>query len=81
MKMEGPPKKESPPDISGVDLFERLVNTGTWNEVVLEEIFETHPEDLYMLYLNYTESGLWTELPEHERKMYDWLAARFESDG
>lgn len=76
---EGPPKPERESG-AGVDAFERLVNGGVWNadvEGALREIQKTHPEDLYMLYLNYIESGIVSELPEHELGMFRWLEAQF----
>ena len=75
------PKPESTPPISGIDAFETLVNKGEWNPKVqaeLDALLESHAEDLYMLYLNYKESGLVDSLPDHERQMYDRLAERFE---
>jgi hypothetical protein len=84
MSFEKPSNRESLPE-NGVDQFEKLVNAGTWDEetiMALEGIFETYPDDLYMLYLNYTESGLVEEgeLPEHELRMYEWLKEKFESE-
>ncbi|MBU6321530.1 MAG: hypothetical protein KGI78_04580 [Patescibacteria group bacterium] len=77
---EGPPKPEAAPEEPGVDLFEGLVAKGEWGEETeraLDELLEKHEEDLYMLYLNYRESGLADDLSPHERRMYEWLAEVF----
>jgi hypothetical protein len=78
---EGSPGPESVPPISGIDAFENLVNAGVWDvktETALDELLKTYPDDLYMLYLTYKESGLVHELAEHERNMYERLAKEFE---
>ncbi len=78
---EGPSKRETAPSLSGFEAYEALVTKGEWTaetEVALDSLIEKHEEDLYMLFLNYRESGLVDELPEHERRMYDRLAAQFE---
>jgi hypothetical protein len=71
---------ETAPAESGVDAFEALVSRGVWNaetEAALDALFEKHEEDLYMLFLNYQESGVVDELPDHERRMYEWLEQKF----
>jgi hypothetical protein len=78
---ERPPKFESGPHAPGIDAFEKLVNEGQWNtevEKALEELLEKYEIDLYMLYLNYVESGIVEELPEHERQMFERLEVEFK---
>jgi hypothetical protein len=71
---------ESATATSGVEAYEALVTKGEWTaetEATLDSLIEKHEEDLYMLFLNYRESGLVDELPDHERRMYEWLVEKF----
>lgn len=79
---EGPPKPEAEPVRSGFDALESLVKKGQWGpatEEALAHLIEKYEEDFYMAYLVYRDSGLVDELPEHERKIYEWLADAFAS--
>ena len=49
-------------------------------EEKLRALLESNEADLYMIYLNYKESGLVDELPEHERSAYEWLKNKFEDE-
>lgn len=74
-------QQEFAPISSGIEAYEALITKGEWTpetEAALNSLIEKHEADLYMLFLNYRESGLVDELPEHERRMYEWLAAQFE---
>lgn len=71
-------------DVSpGFDEYSALVGRGEYTaetEASLRTLLEKYEEDLYMLYLNYKESGLVDELPGHERRMYEWLAKEFATE-
>ena len=75
------PRPESAPEGDPYDAFDALIKEDEWSqrtEEKLRALLESHEEDLYMIYLNYQESGLVDELPEHERRLYDWLKKEFE---
>jgi hypothetical protein len=77
---ESVPKRESAPTESGFDAFENLIKQGKWDvatEVKLNSLLEEYEEEFYTLFLTYEESGLIDTLPNHERKMYEWLAEQF----
>ncbi len=63
--------------------FELLTQQKGWSPEIEERLrilAELHETDLYMIYLNYTESGLVDELSEYESKLYNWLKDKFEKD-
>ena len=88
MSFNGPPKappQESAPEVDPYQTFEALVQQGVWSpetEEKLNPLLESHESDMYMIYLNYQESGLVDELSEYEHRLYDWLKNQFgeESD-
>ncbi len=78
---EKPPPPESAPKLDPYQAFEMLVEENRWSpetEEKLRIILESNEIDLYMIYLNYKESGLVDELSEYERRLYDWLKSKFE---
>ena len=82
---EGPPKEEAGPS-PGFEAFTALVEKGEWTpetEAALARLLERYEEDLLDVLNMYTESlgpgGTPITLPEHERRMYEWLAAQFDS--
>jgi hypothetical protein len=78
---EKPPRPESAPEADPYQEFEMLIAEQQWTPEVeerLRTLIELHEEDMYMMYLNYTESGLVEELSAHERRLYEWLKAEFE---
>jgi hypothetical protein len=77
------PRPESAPTIDPYEAFEMFAAGGEWSpaaERKFSALLESHEADVYMLYLNYKESGLVDELPEHERSLYEWLAKKFEDE-
>jgi len=75
------PSPESAPEVDPYQAFEELIVQIEWSsatEEKLRALLESHEDDLYMIYLNYTESGLVDELPEQERRLYEWLRNEFE---
>ncbi len=78
---EEQPNSESEPECDPYGTFENLVGLEQWlpdTKEKLRELLETHEVDMYMIYLNYTESELVDELPEHERQIYEYLKNVFE---
>lgn len=75
------PNHESAPKIDPYDFVEKFAEDGEWSsetEDQFSKLFESHEVDLYMIYLNYKESGLVDELPEHESSLYKWLDDKFK---
>ena len=74
-------RSESAPKADPYEVFEAFSKEGEWSpamEEKLRALLESNESDVYMIYLNYKESGLVDELPEHERSAYEWLKNKFE---
>ena len=72
---------EAAPKLDPYKVFEALTEKGVWSsevEATLNGLFESHEDDLYMIYRTYEESGLVDELSEYEQRLYEWLKNAFE---
>ncbi|MHB8661014.1 MAG: hypothetical protein ACYC75_03760 [Minisyncoccota bacterium] len=81
MSAERPPRPESTPEADPYQAFEALTKEQQWSpetEAKLRTLLESHEVDLYMIYLNYKESGLVDKLSEYEHRLYEWLKNKFE---